>query len=89
MARHASVVSVGEIVTISADTTPGLSLSNVKVRVRAVLSVVESRFMLSLRSLNATFKTRTAGTVSLEAAWPPATTPATVTLSDASGAQAV
>jgi hypothetical protein len=39
----------------------------------------------SLRSLNVTFKTRAAGTVSLQAAWPPVTDPATITLSDASG----
>jgi hypothetical protein len=40
------VVSVGEVVTISADTTPGPSLSNVKVRAMAALSVVESSMTL-------------------------------------------
>ena len=43
----------------------------------------------SLRSLNATFETRAGGMVSLEAAWPPATTPASLILSDASGRQPV
>jgi len=43
----------------------------------------------SLRSLTATFMTRTAGQLKLDAAWPPATVEATVTLSDESGAQPV
>ena len=43
----------------------------------------------SLRSLEATFKTRAAGAVSLDAAWQPVTTTASTTLSDASGTQPV
>jgi hypothetical protein len=42
------VVSVGEVVTICADTAPGPSLSNWKVRATAVVSVVES----SIRPVN-------------------------------------
>ena len=40
------VVSVGEVVTISTDTTPGPSLTNVKVRAMAPMSVVESSMTL-------------------------------------------
>jgi hypothetical protein len=43
----------------------------------------------SLRSLNATFATRAGGMASLEAAWSPATTPASLILSDVSGTQPV
>ena len=43
----------------------------------------------SLRSLNASFKTRAAGQVSLTAAWPPAVVEATLTLADATSATAV
>jgi hypothetical protein len=43
----------------------------------------------SLRSLTATVKTRAAGQLSLEAAWPPATTEATLSLADASGVNPV
>jgi hypothetical protein len=41
----------------------------------------------SLRTLTATFKTRAAGKMSLDAAWPPATLEAQLTLTDVSGAK--
>ena len=61
---------------------------------RPSVSIAHGRFQGSpnpdsLRSLTATFTTRTAGQLKLDAAWPPATVEATVTLSDESGAQPV
>jgi hypothetical protein len=41
----------------------------------------------SLRTLSATFKTRAAGTVSVDASWPPVAADATLTLTDVSSAK--
>ena len=43
----------------------------------------------SLRSLNASFRTRAAGQVALTAAWPPAVIEATLTLADATSAKTI
>jgi hypothetical protein len=83
------------VTLISADSsTPTLDVSLSWPTDNPSISLTHGRLQGSpnpdpLRSLTATFKTRSAGSFSLMAAWPPATANATLTVTDVSGARTI